>query len=489
MPTTITTDQIGNTGLVANSGDPTIILPDVLIEGTSGDGILSTATDLFVHGTVVAQTDGIDFNLDPGEDGRLFIGSTGSVFAFDDGLDLEGSIEATVAGSVFGRDIGALLRDGGSRLVISDTGVIQGGSNLDGSDPDDLAAAIASIATTGEVRIVNRGTVIGELSPTNDLRIAFVDGAFSGDQPNPASDQTSTFINTGRVEGDIFFLAGEDTYDARGGGTVAGDILMGRDDDTFLGADVGEFAAGDSGLDVMFGFGGDDTLLGGNDNDLINGGDGDDVLRGEGGADTVIGAQGDDLISGENGADELRGSRGNDTINGGNGNDLISGGTGDDTLRGQEGSDTIDGGEGDDLITGDSGFGVLRGSRGDDTIDGGQDGDLLHGGADDDELIGRGGDDNLNGGTGNDTLTGSGGFDTFVFKNGFGNDVITDFNGSNLERIDLSDIAGIVNPADLFANHLTQDGGDVLFDDLNGNTIVIQNTQLANLDAGDFLVN
>jgi Ca2+-binding RTX toxin-like protein len=44
-----------------------------------------------------------------------------------------------------------------------------------------------------------------------------------------------------------------------------------------------------------------------------------------------------------------------------------------------------------------------------------------------DILLGSSGNDKLDGGLGNDTLTGGAGQDAFVFKKGYGADVITDF--------------------------------------------------------------
>lgn len=434
MPVVITTNQINPVGLELVDQDPHIIAANVVVEGTAGDGITADNTDLFVHGTVVGDQDGIDFGA--GSQGfKLFVGQTGSVFGNDDGVDLDGVADATIAGSIIGQDIGVIIRDNFTDFTITKTGIVRGGSDNNGADGDNLSAAISVLGNAGGANIVNHGLLIGDFNPDNGLSIALVDGAFTGFVPNSASDNFTTFKNSGHVDGDLFFLAGEDVYDARGGGSVDGEILLGLDNDTFFGADLAENAEGNGGDDIMHGFGGEDTLLGGNGADLINGGNDNDTLRGQNGDDTVIGAAGDDSISGDEGDDDL------------------------------------------------------RGSRGDDTLDGGQGRDTLHGGSGDDELIGRNGADILNGGRGNDILTGSGGLDTFEFKNSFGHDTITDFNLSNQEKIDLSAITGIVNPADLFNNHLSQDGADVIFDDLLGNTITIENTLLGDLSNQDFILN
>ncbi|MEO1200704.1 MAG: cadherin-like domain-containing protein [Pseudomonadota bacterium] len=215
---------------------------------------------------------------------------------------------------------------------------------------------------------------------------------------------------------------------------------------------------------------GDDTLVGGPLDDSLFGAGGDDLIRGRQGDDLLRGSRGEDTLFGGPGDDEIIGGKGRDAINGGRGNDSLIGGGQDDSLFGAGGDDVIRGRQGDDL---------LRGSRGEDT---------LFGGSGDDKIVGGKGRDVINGGRGNDSLTGSNGADTFVFKNGFGNDTITDFSLSNREKIDLSSITGVSGSNDLFNDHLRQEGLDVVFDDLRGNTITIENTNLGALVNGDFIL-
>ena len=77
---------------------------------------------------------------------------------------------------------------------------------------------------------------------------------------------------------------------------------------------------------------------------------------------------------------------------------------------------------------------------------------ILNGGNGTDTLIGGGGNDSLIGGQGKDGLTGSTGVDTFIYsstaESGVGSafrDVITDFQGSTGETIDLSAIDAFTN--------------------------------------------
>jgi Ca2+-binding RTX toxin-like protein len=127
------------------------------------------------------------------------------------------------------------------------------------------------------------------------------------------------------------------------------------------------------------------------------------------------------------GDDELVGSKSDDTLRGFAGRDLIRGGSGDDTLIGDGGNDRLVGDLGDDNLFGGSGNDGLFGKRGSDVI------------------VGGAGNDFINGGYGSDTMTGGTGADTFRFETlrdmlGEGSDQITDFNHSQGDKIDLSQI-------------------------------------------------
>ncbi|MEM6619264.1 MAG: calcium-binding protein, partial [Pseudomonadota bacterium] len=77
--------------------------------------------------------------------------------------------------------------------------------------------------------------------------------------------------------------------------------------------------------------------------------------------------------------------------------------------------------------------------------------------------------------------------DVFVFEDGFGNDVITDFNVRAVaEDIDLSGVSAITSFADLAANHMAQVGADVVIT-AGADTITVQGADLAKLDAEDFI--
>ncbi|WP_156139385.1 Ig-like domain-containing protein [Aeromonas diversa] len=92
---------------------------------------------------------------------------------------------------------------------------------------------------------------------------------------------------------------------------------------------------------------------------------------------------------------------------------------------------------GDDTLYGGQGNDILFGQGGD---------DILFGGAGSDHLYGGVGNDTLIGGMGNDTLRGESGADTFAWQQGdagpgqMAKDYIVDFNRSEGDRLDLSDL-------------------------------------------------
>ncbi|ORE93827.1 CAP domain-containing protein [Aurantimonas sp. 22II-16-19i] len=262
---------------------------------------------------------------------------------------------------------------------------------------------------------------------------------------------------------------------------------------------------GSSAANTFWGLGSADILRGYAGNDRLEGGDGNDQLFGDFNADTLLGGAGDDTLAGGAGGDYLDGGVGNDTITGDadGARDIFGGGAGIDTLDysavtsaitvdlvaglatgaaiGTDrlfGIERVLGGSGDDQLTG-NGFTTLLG--------GGGGNNSLWGGTGNDNIRGYAGFDVLNGGAGNDRLQGDANADTFVFGNGFGKDIIADFEATNAaEKIDLSAVTAITSFADLAANHLTQVGGNAVITD-GFNTITLNGVNIADLDATDFI--
>lgn len=105
------------------------------------------------------------------------------------------------------------------------------------------------------------------------------------------------------------------------------------------------------------------------------------------------------------------------------------------------------------------------------------------GGAGNDRLVGTASANRIEGGGGDDQLTGGKGLDTFVFKPGFGNDRITDFDDNPNGGQDLIELAKLGINEDNFADHVTiaDIGRDVLvtIDNDPDQTILLSGIQSA----------
>ncbi len=213
---------------------------------------------------------------------------------------------------------------------------------------------------------------------------------------------------------------------------------------------------------------------------------------------------------------------GNDTVLGSAGNDVIIGNMGDDTLFGHGGDDdflvglnhgfdTFDGGAGFDQILATS-DGVEIGLFGDfdnqveEISANGFTGVSIRGNwtaqaydfsnmqlsgiteinmdGGDDVAVGSAGDDVMVGGTGNDVLSGLAGADTFVFRDGDGQDVITDF-GAGDDLVRLEHVAGFEGFADV-QGALSQVGADALLDLGGGQSVLFENTLASALTSDHF---
>ncbi|MEO1139784.1 MAG: CAP domain-containing protein [Pseudomonadota bacterium] len=183
-------------------------------------------------------------------------------------------------------------------------------------------------------------------------------------------------------------------------------------------------------------------------------------------------------ITGNNSANRLEGGRGHDTL---------VGFGGEDTLSGSGGKDRIEAGSGDDRVFGNGGQDTIFGEAGDDLLKGAGGDDHLFGGAGRDRMIGGGGDDHLDGGDGRDVMTGGDGADLFIFSQD--RDVVADFDpNQDGDRIDLSDVATITGFQDLMTGgHIRQAGDNTHIKDLNGNTMILRDVDMTDLQANDFL--
>ncbi|MFD1195037.1 M10 family metallopeptidase C-terminal domain-containing protein [Seohaeicola saemankumensis] len=251
------------------------------------------------------------------------------------------------------------------------------------------------------------------------------------------------------------------------------------------------------------------SLTGGPGNDRLVGGNGNDTLDGAGGNDTLTGGAGNDRLVGGAGADQLLGGAGQDTLIGWTGADVMDGGDGADLYMvdafdrvqdsGATGSDRAQIYQDSGIalnLAGWSGVERVHGFSGNDTLDattwtdavflfGERGNDMLRGGAGHDTLIGGPGNDTLSGGAGDDWLSGGAGADHFVFRPGFGRDVIARFDQGE-DRIVFADHKGPMQFSSLQISQFNADA--VVRTSIGGQDLVIlADFDALRLTADDFL--
>lgn len=142
----------------------------------------------------------------------------------------------------------------------------------------------------------------------------------------------------------------------------------------------------------------------------------------------------------------------------------------------------------DGLYSGSDSADFLKGGGGDDTIRGFEGDDLLVGKAGDDTLYGNQGNDTLIGDAGDDVIHSGQGRDEIVFREDWGNDLVSDFNaGANSDILDFSQVSEIVSFEDLLSNHLTSDDAGTTIDDGLGNSVFLVGIGVEDLEAEHFL--
>lgn len=262
----------------------------------------------------------------------------------------------------------------------------------------------------------------------------------------------------GKVAEKIDQFAGELAEDldwfplGRNAGTAGNDVLIAKEREErfigFSGQDAVDYsgvtyAAGDFGRGVVAsltskqgyeGWAKGDTFKG---IENLIGSDWGDILLGSRAANVLLGGDGRDILQGFSGADYLDGGSGENTINAGNGKDIIV--IHDDKT-------VVDGGRGDDTVIShldrlyvddlqyysvetfqlyDSETTIARhivGASGNDTLVGNRFDNSLRGNDGRDVLVGGAGDDGLNGSRGNDT---------YLFADGWGNDIVREEGGKD----------------------------------------------------------
>jgi VCBS repeat-containing protein len=298
-------------------------------------------------------------------------------------------------------------------------------------------------------------------------------------------------------------------------------------DDTLTGTLGPDTLDGQGGNDVLSGGAGADTLIGGAGIDFLFGGDGDDTFFGGAGVDLLIGGAGRDTASyatsttavtadlddpddnsgdaagdiyagienltGGSGADRLTGDGNANVLSGGAGNDTLTGGGGDDTLMGGAGADRLNGGNGADAASyaaASAGVRVNLATTSQNTGEAAGDTftsvENVTGSAFADTLWGDRHANVIEGGAGNDMLTGAGGIDTFVFRAGFGRDIVTDF-AAGPGVGDVIAFDGLLADFDAVVAAATSSGSDTIITIDASTSITLRNVALASLSQNDFV--
>lgn len=96
-------------------------------------------------------------------------------------------------------------------------------------------------------------------------------------------------------------------------------------------------------------------------------------------------------------------------------------------------------------------------------------------------------DNIIDGRGGNDRLAGGDGADTFVLGKGYGRDVVTDFDPTQGDLIDLSDAVGVRNFKDLIKHHVEDIGSDLVITADDGSLLVLKGVDVSDLSREHFI--
>ncbi len=422
--TIISTDE--TTTQLFSTGDELILLEDASISVSSGDGVGSTNStysdiDLVIHGDIFASSSAIDLRSSVTGDGTgaaahdIYIGATSSVGSLTESAVLMFGTDNIVTnyGDIYTLGSStAGVESAGDDFSLRNYGTIMGGRGVELYNAGGVVSD-ANIVNHGDIQGEDKGIyaidVALELFNTGTITAADDDGASNGiDVSNNNGTAGSVIHNTGTISGqthsirlsyndnivnnagvligDVFFGAGNDTFNGLGG-SVIGTVFCGVGDDTYIvdkaTINLSENAA--EGTDLV-----QSTIgwtLGDNFENLTLIGSSNINGYGNSESNTITGNAGDNKLTGRGGADTLFGGSGEDKIDGGNGIDNLFGGDEDDRLRGQNGFDVLKAEEGNDALYGGSGDDNLFGGNGNDILKGGMGKDKLYGGADADTFI------------------------------------------------------------------------------------------------------
>ncbi|MCX7300076.1 MAG: calcium-binding protein [Rhodobacterales bacterium] len=427
----------------------------------------STKLSISNAGTISAKFQAIEFNTTD-DSAQLALINTGTILSTNSvaisANTGAGLIEINNSGLVSSLASTVVDVQTTSFVLLSNTGTISRSSSSDSAifiSANDIrlynsGEIIGRVIVTGTADIKNTGLINGIVGANGGGNVQNL-GTIVGDLST--SNQIDTVTNTGMVDGDVLTGGGNDTIDLRGG-TVTGSVAGGDGNDTYIVSSgsvlLVEDGLGTSGTadlvqsTVTFTLGANIETL-----ELI----GSDDINGAGntGANTLLGNASDNRLSGRAGDDTLDGGDGNDILRGGAGNDRFIT-DGDDTLieSADSGTDTVQSAQSFTLGTNFENLTLSGAANASGT-----------GNAAANTITGNAGNNTLNGLTGNDTLDGSAGADSFVFSTALGStniDSINNFSAADdTFRLDDAVFTGLAVgtlAGSAFASNTTGNAGD-----------------------------
>ena len=339
------------------------------------------------------------------------------------GIDCLGSGNAIgVYGRVSSDAVGIRLEGGGNRLTVGPGGIIEGVTD--------------AVQLNAGSTMANAGTILGSIR-LEGIGSAFVNTGeiLSASGPSVLAQGTSMrIVNQGEIVGGLDSPLGNG-LNLVNSGRWLGDLRLTGGGDVVRNA--GEIDG--------------DVRLGESSDLVVNSG----LIL----SNCLLGA-GDDRYDGRHGRISL-------------------------AVVGDDGADTILGGaDGEDAIGG-AGADFIQGADGHDVINGGKQADRLLGGSGDDLLLGGSHGDILTGGAGADTMDGGLHKDTFVFRPGFGHDLIQHFVASGDQADTILFSRAVFKNFNQLSSNMNDVGDDVVIK-AGADTLVLDDVEKADLDRSDF---
>ena len=336
---------LGGNDLIAGQNGVTSVIPQVTLDGGSGDDDLrgGDGADTLLGGS---GNDHIDGNI--GAD-TAQMGSGDDTFEWDpgDGSDTVDGQTGTDALDFVGSNIGEAIHVSGHQLTRNVAAITM-----------DYTVEGVNVRTLGGADTVTTGDLDGLKTVNADV------GAFDGGDDAEADD-----VIVSGTDGDDEIDLGDNSITAPSGATVS--VSNQHPLDRLI-------ADGGLGEDtvVQTGTAGDDAISFGRNGDAVFVAQGTSLVNLRAEHTLIKGVAGNDLIAGQNGVGlitqtTIDGGSGDDDLRGGDGADTLIGGTGNDHIDGNIGADTAQMGSGNDTFEWDPGDGsdTVDGQTGTDTLD------------------------------------------------------------------------------------------------------------------------